>query len=104
VVVGTAGTARVKVLAYREEVRERAASPDAAQGASKAPTRGSACRRSVSSGPAHDLERLCPDVTFLLDLDQIWSLVDDLIEAHGDWLPPFDAPNRAPTARGSRHA
>jgi alpha-galactosidase len=24
-----------------------------------------------------------------LDLDQIWSLVDDLIEAHGDWLPAF---------------
>jgi alpha-galactosidase len=23
------------------------------------------------------------------DLDQIWSLVDDLIEAHGDWLPAF---------------
>ncbi len=24
-----------------------------------------------------------------LDLEQIWSLVDDLIEAHGDWLPAF---------------
>jgi alpha-galactosidase len=24
-----------------------------------------------------------------LDLDQIWSLVDDLIEAHGDWLPRY---------------
>ncbi|RLC60957.1 MAG: alpha-glucosidase/alpha-galactosidase [Chloroflexi bacterium] len=24
-----------------------------------------------------------------LDLDQIWSLVDDLIEAHGEWLPPY---------------
>jgi alpha-galactosidase len=24
-----------------------------------------------------------------LDLDQIWSLVDDLLEAHGDWLPDF---------------
>ena len=24
-----------------------------------------------------------------LDLDQIWSLVDDLIEAHGDWMPAF---------------
>jgi len=24
-----------------------------------------------------------------LDLDQIWSLVDDMIEAHGDWLPTF---------------
>lgn len=24
-----------------------------------------------------------------LDLDQIWSLVDDLITAHGDWLPQY---------------
>jgi alpha-galactosidase len=24
-----------------------------------------------------------------LDLDQIWSLVDELIEAHGDWLPAY---------------
>ncbi|MDY7078154.1 MAG: alpha-glucosidase/alpha-galactosidase [Chloroflexota bacterium] len=24
-----------------------------------------------------------------LDLDQIWSLVDDLIEAHGSWLPVY---------------
>lgn len=24
-----------------------------------------------------------------LDLDQIWSLVDDLIEAHGEWLPAW---------------
>ncbi len=24
-----------------------------------------------------------------LDLNQIWSLVDDLIDAHGDWLPVF---------------
>jgi alpha-galactosidase len=24
-----------------------------------------------------------------LDLDQIASLVDDLIEAHGEWLPPL---------------
>ena len=22
-----------------------------------------------------------------LDLDQIWSLVDELIDAHGDWIP-----------------
>ncbi len=29
-----------------------------------------------------------------LDLDQIWNLVDDLLEAHGDWLPGW--------ARGSR--
>jgi len=25
-----------------------------------------------------------------LDLDQIWSLVDELIEAYGDWLPTYD--------------
>jgi len=24
-----------------------------------------------------------------LDLDQIWNLVDDLLEAHGDWLPAW---------------
>ena len=24
-----------------------------------------------------------------LDLDQIWSLVDDLIAAHGQWLPAY---------------
>jgi len=24
-----------------------------------------------------------------LDLDQIWNLVDDLIETHGDWLPAY---------------
>jgi alpha-galactosidase len=25
-----------------------------------------------------------------LDLDQIYSLVDDLIEAHGGWLPAYE--------------
>jgi len=29
-----------------------------------------------------------------LDLDQIWNLVDDLLDAHGEWLPAW--------ARGSR--
>ena len=24
-----------------------------------------------------------------LDLDQIWHLVDDLLAAHGDWLPAW---------------
>jgi alpha-galactosidase len=24
-----------------------------------------------------------------LDLDQIWELVDDMLAAHGDWLPEF---------------
>ena len=28
-----------------------------------------------------------PHTSAELDLDQIWSLVDDLIAAHGDWLP-----------------
>ena len=32
---------------------------------------------------------LDPHTAAELDLDQSWSLVDDLIEAHGDWLPPF---------------
>ncbi|MEN8098538.1 MAG: alpha-glucosidase/alpha-galactosidase [Chloroflexota bacterium] len=30
-----------------------------------------------------------PHTAAELDLDQIWSLVDDLIEAHGDWLPAY---------------
>ena len=25
-----------------------------------------------------------------LSIDDIWHLVDDLIEAHGDWLPKFE--------------
>ena len=32
---------------------------------------------------------LDPHTAAELDLDQIWSLVDDLIEAHGAWLPAF---------------
>ncbi len=32
---------------------------------------------------------LDPHTSAELDLDQIWSLVDDLIEAHGDWLPAY---------------
>jgi alpha-galactosidase len=32
---------------------------------------------------------LDPHTAAELSLDQIWSLVDDLIEAHGDWIPPF---------------
>jgi alpha-galactosidase len=47
---------------------------------------------------------LDPHTAAELDLDQIWSLVDDLIEAHGDWLPPFDAPTEEPTSRGSHRA
>ncbi len=33
---------------------------------------------------------LDPHTAAELDLDQIWSMVDELIEAHGDWLPAFD--------------
>ena len=33
---------------------------------------------------------LDPHTAAELDLDQIWSLVDDLIEAHGDWLPAYE--------------
>ena len=30
-----------------------------------------------------------PHTAAELDLDQIWSLVDDLLAAHGDWLPAW---------------
>jgi alpha-galactosidase len=30
-----------------------------------------------------------PHTAAELDLGQIWSLVDDMIEAHGDWLPKY---------------
>ena len=33
---------------------------------------------------------LDPHTAAELTLDQIWSLVDDLIAAHGDWLPSYD--------------
>ena len=32
---------------------------------------------------------LDPHTAAELDLDQIWQLVDELIEAHGDWLPEY---------------
>lgn len=32
---------------------------------------------------------LDPHTAAELSLDQIWSLVDDLIEAHGDWMPAY---------------
>ncbi|HST05224.1 MAG TPA: alpha-glucosidase/alpha-galactosidase [Chloroflexia bacterium] len=32
---------------------------------------------------------LDPHTAAELDLDQIWSLVDDMIAAHGDWLPEY---------------
>jgi alpha-galactosidase len=33
---------------------------------------------------------LDPHTAAELSLEQIWSLVDDLIEAHGDWLPQYN--------------
>jgi alpha-galactosidase len=33
---------------------------------------------------------LDPHTAAELDLEQIWNLVDDLIEAHGDWLPQYN--------------
>ena len=33
---------------------------------------------------------LDPHTAAELSLDQIWHLVDDLIEAHGDWLPQYE--------------
>jgi alpha-galactosidase len=35
---------------------------------------------------------LDPHTAAELDLDQIWSLVDDLLDAHGDWIPPLAPP------------
>jgi alpha-galactosidase len=32
---------------------------------------------------------LDPHTSAELDLEQIWALVDDLIDAHGDWLPEY---------------
>ncbi len=32
---------------------------------------------------------LDPHTAAELDLDQIWHLVDDLLDAHGDWIPPL---------------
>lgn len=34
---------------------------------------------------------LDPHTAAELTLDEIWSLVDDLIEAHGEWLPTFNS-------------
>ena len=35
-----------------------------------------------------------PHTAAELDLDQIWSLVDDLLAAHGDWVPAWARVNR----------
>ena len=39
--------------------------------------------------PIYHAAMLDPHTAAELDLDQIWRLVDDLIEAHGDWLPAY---------------
>jgi len=41
---------------------------------------------------------LDPHTAAELDLEQIWSLVDDLIEAHGDWLPAYSQAPASPCA------
>jgi alpha-galactosidase len=35
-----------------------------------------------------------PHTAAELDLDQIWHLVDDLLAAHGDWLPEWARSNK----------
>ncbi|CDX42205.1 alpha-galactosidase, NAD(P)-binding [Mesorhizobium sp. SOD10] len=39
-----------------------------------------------------------PHTAAELDLDQIWSLVDDLLAAHGDWLPAWARTGRSKAA------
>jgi len=39
-----------------------------------------------------------PHTAAELDLDQIWSLVDDLLAAHGDWLPAWARTSRKTVA------
>ena len=50
---------------------------------------------------------LDPHTAAELDLDQIWALTDDLLAAHGDWLPAFarrrDAQGRLMTRLASAH-
>jgi alpha-galactosidase len=43
------------------------------------------CRREA----IYHAAMLDPHTAAELDLDQIWHLVDDLIEAHGEWLPEY---------------
>jgi alpha-galactosidase len=37
---------------------------------------------------------LDPHTAAELDLDQIWNLVDDLLAAHGEWIPQWARPDR----------
>lgn len=41
-------------------------------------------------GHIYHAAMLDPHTAAELDLDQIWSLVDDLLDAHADWLPAFN--------------
>ena len=46
---------------------------------------------------------LGPHTAAELDLDQIWALVDDLIAAHGEWIPkPLRTNSREITATTDR--
>jgi alpha-galactosidase len=42
---------------------------------------------------------LDPHTAAELDLEQIWNLVDDLLAAHGNWLPEWARP--APKQKGA---
>ncbi|HEV7253980.1 MAG TPA: alpha-glucosidase/alpha-galactosidase [Mesorhizobium sp.] len=42
----------------------------------------------------HHAAMLDPHTAAELDLDQIWALVDDLLAAHGDWLPEWARPGK----------
>ena len=39
--------------------------------------------------PIYHAAMLDPHTAAELNLDQIWRMVDELIDAHGDWLPTF---------------
>ena len=43
-----------------------------------------------------------PHTAAELDLDQIWNLVDDLLAAHGDWLPRMGEPQGRSAPRSQR--
>ncbi len=46
---------------------------------------------------------LDPHTAAELSLDEIRSLVDDLLDAHGDWIPPLE-PDRSRAALPTRTA
>jgi alpha-galactosidase len=45
--------------------------------------------------PIYHAAMLDPHTAAELDLDQIWGLVDDLIAAHGEWIPKALRPTRS---------